>query len=252
MKFDMGFYKVKTNKKEMIIDLFFPNKCPFCDKAIHWTKYCCDKCYDNSDIEHNTEYRCSRCDRLLSKCICDKLEIPDDIYYDRIYYSGKYTNDLVRKAVLSLKYNKDGNAYELFSDSLSRGIIRDRDLNIISYDYIVPVPMNIRKERIRGYNQSECLANAISEKISVPVNNNLIMKVYSDKSQHERDTSDRIISARNEYKKIEGAYVKGNLLLCDDIMTSGATLNNCARLLKELGADSVSLVVCVRKAKESE
>lgn len=242
----MGYYKIKTDKREMLIDLIFPNKCPFCERTVHWTKYCCDECYEISGIEHNSEYRCSRCGNFVSDCVCgDNFKAADGIYYDRIYYSGLYSNDDIRNAVLSLKYSKDGNAYELFSDSLSRGIIKDRE--IITYDYIVPVPMNIRKKRIRGYNQSEYLANIISEKISVPVNNNLIAKIYSSVSQHDRMTADRIKYAKLEYKKIEEAHVKGNILLCDDVMTSGATLNNCARLLKELGAENVGIAVCAKK-----
>lgn len=233
----MGFDLVKTEKKEFFIDIFLPNRCPFCDKVIMWDLYCCGDCFENAewlDVEYPDI--CRRCGRMI--CICGTGKIK----YDFCYCAGAYDGKLIKNAVLALKYDHSCNAAAIFARRLA-GLLRSDGRD--KFDCIVPVPMNKFKQLKRGVNHSEMLADALSEELHVPVNTSLLKKRYSFHSQHSRRRAERERSVCKEYRRSSVQDLKGEkILLCDDIMTTGSTINRCAELLKEMGAAEITAAVC--------
>ncbi len=234
-----GFEIRKSGMKEYLLDIFFPNKCPFCDSAIRWDLYCCDECFESAVWSDKNGYLlCPVCGR--AGCVCGK----EKLHFDRCVAAGIYDDYIISSAVLALKYRGDRNAAGVFSYRLCEMIEK---IACEKYDYIVPVPMSNRRRRIRGYNQSELIAQALSLRMNIPVRTDLLFRKFSFLSQHKRTAEERRAASEAEYKWVGKLEIPDDrIILCDDIMTTGSTIDYCAYLLKQHGAAFVTAAVCAR------
>lgn len=114
-----------------------------------------------------------------------------------------------------------------------------------NYDYIIPVPLHKTKVRERGYNQSEYLVKGLSESMNIPYRFNLISRKRYTKSQtkltlieREKNIKDAF-SLTDDYK---GEVKDKNIILLDDVITTGATVNECIKVLQEAGANKIFTV----------
>lgn len=231
-----GFHLIKTDSKELLIDLVFPNRCPFCKSVIHWKSYCCDECFDKAEwINYDNVNICRRCGHYT--CICNT----ENIFYDRCYSAASYSDETVRNAVLSLKYRRSENSAVIFSEHIFSLLVNEEHTD---FDLIVPVPMHRKNIRRRGYNQAEIIAAHMSVLLNVPVRTDLIGKHYSAQAQHSRNAGERKAAVMTEYFSLDNRLNGEKILLCDDIFTTGSTVNRCAELLKGIGASSVTAAIC--------
>lgn len=107
-------------------------------------------------------------------------------------------------------------------------------------DIIIPVPLHEKRYQERGYNQSQLLAVEIGRECSIDVMDNILIRDRYTESQVLLSRLERIHNVRGVFGVVDGRLVKGkNILLVDDIMTTGATLNECSRVLKDYGAAKV-------------
>lgn len=122
---------------------------------------------------------------------------------------------------------------------------------ISSIDYIIPVPLHMKKEKERNFNQAKLLGEIISEKLKIPIIENCLKRTRYTLSQ----TSIKGKDARDERKRnIEGAFKINNsdfikrkiILLIDDVFTTGATSNECAKELKKNGASKIFVLTLAR------
>lgn len=218
--------------KLFLLDLFFPNRCPFCDKFIPWNKLACDRCIDA--LESTGEEYCTVCGK--SPCQCGKKKNVYDRCFSACYYEGT-----ARKGIISLKSNMGVNAATLFADMIYKKILTSG----IRYDLIVPVPMSKKKQLSRGYNQAEIFAKALGERLNVPVKSNVLIKVDSEIEQHTLNSEERAENVKHQFSTDSKISLENkNVILCDDVMTTGSTINYCAGLLKKMGAKSVTVAVC--------
>ena len=126
----------------------------------------------------------------------------------------------------------------------------------IHADYIVPIPMHPSKKRARGFNQATVLARPLSKAFGIPMAENMIKRVKKTAPQsglsvpgREQNLSDAFAFNHNKYD-----ITNKKILLIDDIFTSGATMNTCAKLLMDNNAANVvclSLSIAVRDFTES-
>jgi len=158
---------------------------------------------------------------------------------DGIFAPADFTEPLIREAIKKLKYKNVqelGQALGRFlAESLSRhfaGFLRGDVL-------IVPVPLYITKEKRRGYNQSKLLAQALVECLNLPLAECLTRKIDTI-SQTKLDKKRRIENVRNAFALAGDWPVAGKFVfLVDDVTTTGATLRECAKVLKRHGASTV-------------
>ena len=215
---------------KFILDIFFPNRCPFCDCFIKWNKLACDRCID--EISYIDDKVCGHCGKV--PCICD-IELFYEKCYAACYYEG-----IVKNGIINLKIKNAINTAEIFADILSVKILSDG----IKYDFILPVPMSKKKKSIRGYNQAEEIAKCIFSRTKIPVSNDFLYKNDSEIEQHTLSAEERAKNVKNEFGIKKNTNLKGKtIILCDDVITTGSTLNECARLVKNLGAKAVILAV---------
>lgn len=147
-----------------------------------------------------------------------------------------YADDIIRRLIWQLKYRgKTGNSAILAK--LLNIYIGNCKLRIENF-IIVPVPLSQKRMRERGYNQSELIAKIVSENFQLPLVSDAVSKIKDTPPQAEIDNWDqRKINLENCFAIAKPELVKDkNIILLDDVFTSGATLNEIARVLKNAGA----------------
>jgi ComF family protein len=109
-------------------------------------------------------------------------------------------------------------------------------------DLIVPVPIHSSKMRTRGYNQSAVFGKGISATLEVPCHENALFKKRKTKSQTKKSRMERLVGVEGEYAVKEAEMLKGkNVLLVDDVMTTGATIESCALEILKVEGTRVSM-----------
>lgn len=218
--------------KSRLLDFFFPNRCPFCDGFISFDRLCCEQCF--SEIMWADEYICRRCGKpVRPECDC-KAPHSYSLCASAAYYSGN-----VKDGIYSLKFKNNLNSAIIFGRAL-RDMLDEMGV-LYDIDIAVPVPMSPKQQRMRGYNQAEEIAKAIVKGTDIPVRTDLIRRRFSKTAQHDLSRDERHTAAhKNYYTDIHGTPLSGmTVLLADDVLTTGATLNACSELLTALGAECV-------------
>lgn len=104
---------------------------------------------------------------------------------------------------------------------------------------IIPVPLSKKRRRIRGYNQAELLARELGEKMSISVDTKHLIRVKDTVPQKKMDARGRRMNLRNAFAWRGKERIRGNVLLVDDIYTTGNTIDSAAKVLKCAGARKV-------------
>ena len=164
---------------------------------------------------------------------------------------------VIKKLILKLKHGNDGQVAELFAPFLSASIRRpgtnhpDADKAHIrscfaSAGCLVPVPLCVKRHKMRGYNQALLLANAVGRYLDMPVENALT-RVRETTVQKKMSPKERAENVRGAFAVTPGANIAGrSFILVDDVFTSGSTANECAKTLTDAGAQSVDVLVVAR------
>jgi competence protein ComFC len=223
--------------------LLWPAVCTNCKRSICETdNSVCKKCWDELLFCTGGHY-CRNCGRDASKYALIESVCPDcqgrEIYFDSIARGGVYSQSL-RQMILAFK-NGRTELTAILGFLANSALAGSGFTNEI--EFFVPVPLHWSRRLIRGYNQSLVLAKKL-EHPTAGINTDLV-RIRHTKSQAEMPTP----AARA--KNIAGAFAVRyghglagrNICLVDDIKTTGATLNECAKTLKEAGASKVFALV---------
>jgi ComF family protein len=166
---------------------------------------------------------------------------PDDIAINNAYGLFFVREDAdYLKIIHGLKYNGFRRIGKEFGKELGNKLVKEVSL---LYDGIVPVPIHHARLRERGFNQSEIIAESISEVLNVPVVKPIKRRIYTptqtqlSKSERKVNLIDAIVPADNSMK------LTGNFLLIDDVLTTGSTINECATIMLQMGAIRVDCAV---------
>lgn len=219
-----------------LLDIFYPNRCPFCDGFIPYNKSCCEEC--SGEILWADENICLGCGKsVLKGCLCDKVS------YDNCVAAAYYAGG-AKLGIYNLKFRSLTGAADIFGR-----VIAER-LEILGLmdeiDAAVAVPMTKSEKRKRGYNQAELIAKAVIGKRDIPLIKGALIRKNVKVSQHELSAKERAEAVCRQYEAAENIDLSGKtILLTDDVVTTGATLDRCAYLLKEkLHVEKVICGVC--------
>ena len=219
------------NIKKYIIDIFFPNRCPFCSRVIKWNEACCEKCIDEIPFI-STEF-CIKCGK--EDCICNETKQYYDSCVSMVYYSG-----IVKKGIVNFKLDKAVNLIDVFENDIYKKL--SQMIRICDIDMVTSVPMNKSAKLNRGYNQADIIAFKVSKIINKPAKADVLIKSRNDIMQHELNRYERAKAVKGLFSvnakhssDIDGKVI----LICDDVTTTGSTLNECAYILKQHGAKAV-------------
>lgn len=211
-----------------VINLLYPLHCATCNKVLDpLDKSCvCDFCL--SQIKPHP------------KPYCNKI-VP---YFDRAYSACLY--DGVLKDLIHLfKYKKKTALCGILS-GLMADLIRDNHEITDNLDIITFVPLHNRRLRERGFNQSNMLASNLSKEFDMPIRD-ILEKSISTRHQNELSRSERLTNLKSAFRVRDGVSIKDlRILLIDDVMTTGATLSECTKVLLSDGAKEARCLTLAR------
>ena len=225
-----------------LVAVLMPERCVFCGDVIPPLHVCCDACRETLLIV--TPPICTYCGRTKEDCMCRKRRYAYDKVAAVFYYC-----DAGKAGVLRLKRYDDPQAIDYFADQMA-AVVR-REHGHLMLDGIAYVPMTKRDERKREYNQGALLARALSKRLNVPMLP-VLKKLYQTNPQKATEPWYRSGNVLGVFDVTDEDAVRDKtILLVDDLLTTGATLHECAKMLKIYGAKAVPAVaLCVGKPKK--
>ncbi|MCU0409982.1 MAG: ComF family protein, partial [Bacteroidales bacterium] len=154
----------------------------------------------------------------------------------------------IRKLIHELKYKGRKEAGTMLGDLYGR-ILSDSGF-MEGIDIIVPVPLHPARQRERGYNQSDCIASGISAATRLPVRNDIIKRVERRGSQTQHGRYDRWENVKGLFIVSKPEAIAGkHLLVVDDVVTTGSTMEACVNVLHETADVKVSIVALAAAQK---
>ncbi len=226
-----------------IVDALYPPSCPLCGRLTEKGSAVCVRCKDKLRVVGDP--RCMRCGRPLP---AESEEYCPDCQSIRHWFDqgvGVFPyQSAVRRMVMDLKFRgKTVNARLLgrwMAAYVKPELVRWRP------DVLVPVPLHPRKLRQRGYNQAGLLAARVGADLGLPVDARLVRRKNSTEAQMGLGRLARQRNLERAFAMVKDRKADGNILLVDDIYTTGSTVDAIARVLKGNGAQNVYvLTVCI-------
>lgn len=200
-----------------VADIFLPNRCCFCDTVISWDRLACRDCIAKQETVDEAEVGVEG----TQGSFC------------AFRFKGR-----TRELIYELKHTGRVNTFAELSAKLICEKIRRSGAKI---DVVTFVPMYRGKRMKRGYDQAEVIARYVGEELEKPMIGGLIGRTSDSAQQHHMNAKERKEHAEQIFFKNECAEdISGkNVLICDDVITTGSTMRVCAALLKEMGAQVI-------------
>jgi competence protein ComFC len=231
-----------TELKSGVLNLVFPLNCLLCRKYIRTTDpsgdVLCQNCLGT--LQFNSPPFCLSCSRHLAEsssslcCHCRTAAC----HFNKNYSALLYTPAL-RRLILSFKYGNKTSLKTLFSH-LVLSFINQNHLDMKKFDMVIPVPLSSARMRERGYNQAQLLASIIANHFGIPLSANNLLRCRHTPCQAALPPDARLTNVQGAFKiNHSEIYRNQTLLVVDDVLTTGATVSEIARLLKSHGAAHV-------------
>lgn len=214
--------------KKFISSLFYPAKCPFCQNILKAGELLCENCKDG----------------LPLRSIFTELELDYSRHIDIIsafYYEGK-----IKDAICNFKFKARLDYADFFAESIKNALkLNNKKLD---FDFVSCVPMSKKHKKERGFNQASVLAKKLSEVLDIPFLET-VAKVKETKTQHMLSKAERLVNIKGAFSVLNKKSILGkSFLFCDDILTTGSTMKECALVLYDSGVKEI-LGITVAKTK---
>ena len=229
---------------DALVSVFFPAGCRICERLLTSASRVplCEECL--ASFVPTPKIACEVCGRPLPEWMRNAGQgqlcpaCVDKTYaFDRARSFALYEGALV-EAILLLKFEQIGPLGAWFAERLARVVRGEGDA--MAADVVVPVPLHREREKERGYNQAALLSRPLAKRLRLPHNAVLLMRTRARPDKRILTLEERWESVRGAFATRPGSQVDNlRVLLVDDVLTTGATLDACARALREAGAKSV-------------
>ncbi len=238
-------YKIFYSIKKVFIffvDIFFPNYCFSCNSVLELDEYkICEKCIN---LLKEPEFFCKKCGRPtdLEQDWCSDCK-DKKIYYEKMFI-GYYYSDTIKQLLKIVKYKPSEKIFvnfDIFYNLiLSNSKIKKIESILEMIDFILPVPIHKEREKKRGYNQTVLFAEILRVCYSKEYRNDILLKKKNTNFFFSLNKISRELEIKNAFEIINKDYIKDkNILILDDISTTGTTINNISKILLDNGANSI-------------
>jgi ComF family protein len=230
-----------------VLDMLYPRRCIGCGRSSpEMFRHICWDCW--SDTARVEAPFCARCGDPVSgavehEFICYACSAGNPAF-DAARSAARY-DGVVGEALRQLKYEKALWLAPDLADILQQCL--RAEYSGLFFDLLVPVPLHHVRRRQRSYNQSGVLARELSRRIACPAAPGLLRRIRPTTSQTNLTAKQRLSNVNNAFQHNREKRLAGRrVLIVDDIMTTGATVNACAKALKKGGAASVHVLTAAR------
>jgi competence protein ComFC len=236
----------KVNPLRAVTALIYPPVCTVCSTPVEPDEYVCDACDDK--VIRIVPPFCAICSEPFTGAMSEHFTCANcanrKIHFEAAVAAYR-SRGIVRRIVLDFKYGGQIYLRHLIGRWLCDAM-KDERLRTREFDLIVPVPLHAARQRERRFNQAELLAQILSAHISIK-SKSILQRVRYTTTQTAFDRAERMKNLRNAFRLRKKADVRGlRVLLVDDVLTTGSTLSECARILTKAGARSVHAATAAR------
>lgn len=236
----LGFNQLFTDTKNFVADSLFPMYCLGCEVE---GNFLCDMCSIQLEMANQ---QCIVCHKLsIDGATHDRCQTKLGV--DKLYSVFDYHDDLVSKLIIYGKYKFLPEVYKNLGSLMAQNIACNL-LKLGKIDAVVPIPLHRFRMRWRGFNQSEILAEQISTELGVPIiyyltriKNTKVQKDLGEEKIRKENIRDAFYL--NDSVNIQNL----NIAIVDDVITTGSTLKEATKLLKDAGANKV---ICLTLARD--
>ena len=234
---------------DSLLTLAYPQACQICAHSVEKSSdgVVCETCWKKTQIFTGKETLCHKCGRFLREAETDFQTFChscDEHFYDMARAVGLYESGL-QASVLHLKNEPfvARRLQKLFISAFNHSGFYDAKL-------IIPVPLSKKRLLERGFNQAAILAAYLAKQINIKLDErSLARTVHTPMHRVGMDDKARQLTVKNAFEVKRPNLIKGkNILLVDDVFTSGATVSACAKALKKNGAGKVYVFTIARGA----
>ncbi|MDW7695341.1 ComF family protein [Flammeovirgaceae bacterium SG7u.111] len=214
------------------VDMLYPRSCAGCETVlVKNEELICTSC--RLDLP-TTDYHLFP-DNELSKRFYGKLPIAHTMAYLKFVKKGK-----AQKIIHNLKYHGEEKISYQFGRWYGRELLKSESYQ--QFDLIAPVPLHKKRLGQRGYNQAEGFAQGLSEVLDIPWSKELLIRTVASTTQTKKRSFERWLNVEKIFEVAQPALVLGkHVLLVDDVITTGATFEACAKKLLDSQCGKVSI-----------
>lgn len=226
-----------TLLKKTTLDLYhmlYPNNCIICENNLqHDERDFCFSCVDELPFTHFEQ----EADNPIMKQFWGRIDVQSA---SSLLYLNKLNQ--VHDLIHQLKYKGKTAIGERFGRMMGQALCHERVV-CKNFDCIIPVPLHWKKERKRGYNQADYIADGISQVLGIPWRNDLLKREIESPSQTGKNRYDRWQNVEKIFSVEKESDLHGkHILIVDDVVTTGATLESCAAEILRLNNTRVSFM----------
>ncbi|WP_413700247.1 ComF family protein [Psychromonas sp. KJ10-10] len=245
------FHLIKQQSKQ-IIEHLLPAQCLVCALTSN-NKLICLHCEKNILSQRQYCFNCALPLNNSADYCGDCLQ--KDYIFDHIHALGDYTKPL-SILIKQLKYQKSLISGELLAELLLKSVLnRYSKQQLSEYDYLLATPLHSKKLRLRGFNQTQIIADSLHKSLNIPLLENAIIRDKQTTAQEGLSVTKRRKNLANAFKLKQSSTqeIAGkNIIIIDDVVTTGATMNSLCKYLKKQGANKLTIFCISRTALNKE
>lgn len=235
-------------QSSFFIDLLFPRRCPVCDGIVMPKgRLICPDCV--RVLSFVKDPVCKKCGKELFSS--DMEYCFDCVKHKRTFEYGRALinyDEQAKTSMVKIKYKNKREYLDFYGDAIS--LRYEKMIRRMESGGLVPVPVHPSRKKERGFNQAEILAQKIGAKLNIPVFPDMLVR-------NKKTIPQKALNPTERLKNLEEAFMPGkivpgvkNVILIDDIYTTGSTVEACTRVLKKSGINKVYiLTICIGRGQ---